>query len=148
MAKSDQGVMALWMAAHYFKKDLAYIGFGASGKQVRDLLHVDDLFEVVWEQTSNLDRYDGQVFNIGGGREGSLSLLETTALCEQITGNRIQFDRRADNRPADVRIYVTDYRRYSGLTSWRPRCGARETLASIFEWLRSEEGSLRKVFFG
>jgi CDP-paratose 2-epimerase len=148
MAKSDQGVMALWVAAHYFKKDLAYIGFGGSGKQVRDLLHVDDLFDVVWEQTSDLDRYGGQVFNIGGGAECSLSLLETTALCEEITGNRIQFDRRVENRPADVRIYVTDYRRYSGLTGWRPRRGARETLVGIFEWVRAEEGSLKKVFFG
>jgi CDP-paratose 2-epimerase len=148
MAKSDQGVMALWIAAHYFKKDLAYIGFGGSGKQVRDLLHVDDLFDVVWEQTGNLDRYGGQIFNIGGGAEGSLSLLETTALCEEITGNRIQFGRLAENRPADVRTYITDYRRYSGLTGWRPQRLARETLASIFDWVRAEEGSLKKVFFG
>jgi CDP-paratose 2-epimerase len=147
MAKSDQGVMALWIAAHYFKKDLAYIGFGGSGKQVRDLLHVDDLFDVVWEQTNELDRYDGQVFNIGGGAEGSLSLLETTALCEEITGNRIHFDRRPENRPADVRIYVSDHRRYSGLTSWRPRRGVRETLVSIYEWVRAEERPLRKIFF-
>jgi CDP-paratose 2-epimerase len=147
MAKSDQGVMALWMAAHYFKKDLAYIGFGGSGKQVRDLLHVDDLFEVVWEQTNELHRYDGQVFNLGGGAEGSLSLLETTALCEEITGNRIHFDRRPENRPADVRIYVSDHRRYSGLTGWRPRRGVRETLVSIFEWVRAEETPLRKIFF-
>jgi CDP-paratose 2-epimerase len=148
MAKSDQGVMALWIAAHYFKKDLAYIGFGGSGKQVRDLLHVDDLFDVVWEQTGDLDRYGGQIFNIGGGAEGSLSLLETTALCEEITGNRIQFGRLAENRPADVRTYITDYRRYSGLTGWRPQRAARETLASIFDWVRAEEGSLKKVFFG
>jgi CDP-paratose 2-epimerase len=148
MAKSDQGVMALWVAAHYFKKGLAYIGFDGSGKQVRDVLHVDDLFDVVWEQTSDLNRYDGQVFNIGGGSECSLSLLETTALCEEITGNRIQFDRRVQNRPADVRIYITDYCRYSGLTGWRPRSGARETLASIFDWVRAEEGSLRRIFFG
>lgn len=148
MAKSDQGVIALWMAVHYFKKGIAYIGFGGSGKQVRDLLHVDDLFDVVWEQTSDLVRYGGQVFNIGGGSEGSLSLLETTALCEEITGNRIQFDRRPENRPADVRIYITDYGRYSELTGWRPRRGPRETLANIFEWLRAEEESLRRVFFG
>ncbi len=147
MAKSDQGVMALWMAAHYFKKDLAYIGFGGTGKQVRDLLHVDDLFDVLWEQVNNMNRYGGQVFNIGGGAECSLSLLETTALCEEITGNRIHFDRRPENRPADVRIYITDHRQYSGLTSWQPRRGARETLASIFNWLRLEESSLRKIFF-
>ncbi len=148
MAKSDQGVIALWMAAHYFKKDLAYIGFGGSGKQVRDFLHVDDLFDAVYEQTGNLDRYGGKIFNLGGGLQNSLSLLETTALCEEITGNRIHFEKRPENRPADVRVYLTDYRLYAGLTGWRPARDARSTLGSIFDWIRAEEGSLRRVFFG
>lgn len=148
MAKSDQGVIALWMAAHYFKKDLAYIGFGGSGKQVRDFLHVDDLFDAVYEQTGNLDRYGGKIFNLGGGLQNSLSLLETTALCEEITGNRIHFEKRPENRPADVRVYLTDYRLYAGLAGWRPARDARSTLGSIFDWIRAEEGSLRRVFFG
>lgn len=147
MAKSDQGVIALWMAAHYFKKDLAYIGFGGAGKQVRDFLHVDDLFEVVHEQARNLDRYNGRIFNIGGGVGCSLSLLETTALCEEITGNRIHLEPHPSNRPADVRIYITDHRLYSGLTSWGPSQDARATLGSIFDWLRAEENSIGKIFF-
>lgn len=147
MAKSDQGVIALWMAAHYFKKDLAYIGFGGAGKQVRDFLHVDDLFEVVHEQTRNLHRYNGRIFNIGGGTGCSLSLLEATGLCEEITGNRIHFERHPGNRPADVRIYITDHRLYSGLSSWIPKRDARTTLLSIFDWLRAEEASIGKIFF-
>jgi len=147
MARSDQGVIALWMAAHYFKKDLAYIGFGGAGKQVRDFLHVDDLFEVIHEQTRNLERYNGRIFNIGGGAGCSLSLLEATSLCEEITGNRIHFERHPGNRPADVRIYITDHRLYSGLTSWRPERDARTTLLSIFNWLRAEEASVGKIFF-
>jgi CDP-paratose 2-epimerase len=148
MAKSDQGVIALWMAAHYYKKDLAYIGFGGSGKQVRDFLHVDDLFHAVYEQTNNLDRYAGRTFNLGGGLANSLSLVETTALCEEITGNRIRFDKRPENRPGDVRLYVTDYRLYGGLAGWRPAMDARSTLQSIFDWIRGNENSLRPVFFG
>lgn len=147
MAKSDQGVMALWMAAHYFKKDLAYIGFGGCGKQVRDFLHVDDLFEVIYGQACDLARYRGGIFNIGGGPVNSLSLLELTALCEEITGNRIQFERHVDNRHADVRIYITDQRRYSTLTAWRPSRDARTTLSSIYDWLRAQESPLRRIFF-
>ena len=147
MAKSDQGVIALWMAAHYFKKDLAYIGFGGTGKQVRDFLHVDDLFDVIHEQASNLDRFNGGLFNIGGGKDCSLSLLETTALCEEITGNHLHFDRRPENRPADVRIYTTDYLQYSGMTGWRPSRDARTTLTGIYDWLRAEENSLKPIFF-
>ncbi|MGA2599623.1 MAG: NAD-dependent epimerase/dehydratase family protein [Bryobacteraceae bacterium] len=148
MAKSDQGVIALWMAAHYYKKDLAYIGFGGSGKQVRDFLHVDDLFHAVYEQTNNLDRYAGRAFNLGGGLANSLSLLETTALCEEITGNRIRFDKQAENRPGDVRLFVTDYRLYGGEANWHPAKNERSTLKSIFDWIRGNENSLRGVFFG
>lgn len=148
MAKSDQGVIVLWMAAHYFKKDLAYIGFDASGKQVRDFLHVDDLVDVVYEQACQLDRFNGRLFNIGGGGAHSLSLLELTALCEEITGNRIRFAREAQNRPADIRIYITDSRRYSNAVSWRPSRDARATLSSIYDWIRTEESSLGQIFFG
>lgn len=148
MAKSDQGVIALWMAAHYYKKDLAYIGFGGFGKQVRDFLHADDLFKAVYEQTNNLDRYAGRTFNLGGGLANSLSLVETTALCEEITGNRIRFDKQLENRPGDVRLYVTDYRLYGGLAGWRPAKDARSTLGNIFDWIRANENPLRRVFFG
>ena len=146
MAKSDQGVIALWMAAHYFKRELAYIGFGGAGKQVRDVLHVGDLFDVVYEQARNLDRFHGEVFNIGGGTACNLSLVETTALCEEITGNRIPFGRMPENRPADVRIYISDHARYSNLTGWRPTRDARSTLASIYDWIRAEEDSLRRLW--
>ena len=57
MGKTDQGVVALWMAAHYFKRPLSYIGFGGTGKQVRDILHVDDLCDLVAEQIRHFDRY-------------------------------------------------------------------------------------------
>ena len=53
MGKVDQGVVAYWMLAHVFRRQLAYIGFGGSGKQVRDLLHVDDLLGLVDLQLSD-----------------------------------------------------------------------------------------------
>ncbi len=89
MGKVDQGVFTYWMLAHHFRRPLQYIGFGGSGKQVRDLLHVDDLLDLMDEQLADPARWDGVTANVGGGREGSLSLLETTALCAEITGNRI-----------------------------------------------------------
>lgn len=68
MAKADQGVIALWAAAHYFERPLRYIGFGGEGKQVRDFLHVDDFCELLLEQIANIDLFAGsQVWNVGGG---------------------------------------------------------------------------------
>src|SRR6516164_7723989 len=89
MAKSDQGVLGLWVAAHYFGRPLEYIGFQGSGKQVRDFLHVADLAELIVEQLSNWDTWRGRTVNIGGGRSNSLSLLECTDLCRRITGHSI-----------------------------------------------------------
>jgi Nucleoside-diphosphate-sugar epimerases len=104
--KVDQGVFTLWMLAHYFKRNLAYIGFGGQGKQVRDLLHVHDLFDLIEQQLNSLAAVSGQVYNVGGGNAVSLSLLETTALCEKLTGNKIRINREVKTRPADLSIYI------------------------------------------
>lgn len=146
MAKSDQGVIALWMAAHYFKRDLSYIGFDGSGRQVRDFLHIDDFCELLLEQIGNFAAYQGRLFNVGGGLARSLSLQETTRLCEEITGNHLQIATVAQTRPADVRIYLTDHRRLSAVNGWRPQRDARATLTDIFEWIRGAEGQVRHAF--
>jgi len=143
MAKSDQGVIALWVAAHYFRHNLNYIGFDGSGRQVRDFLHIDDFCELLLEQIANFDTYDGGLFNVGGGVECSLSLKETTALCEEITGNRLSIAAVAETRPADVRIYLTDHRRLSAIHGWRPCRDARVTLADIFNWIRGAEEQVK-----
>jgi CDP-paratose 2-epimerase len=145
MGRTDQGVIALWMAAHYFRKPLRYIGFGGAGKQVRDFMHVDDICDLVLEQIQNLDSYHGQIFNAGGGLTASLSLLETTRLCEEITGNHIDIASDSKTRPADVRIYVTDSGKLASVRGWKPKRDARATLAGIFNWIRDEEDEIRSV---
>jgi nucleoside-diphosphate-sugar epimerase len=58
------------MLSHYFGRPLAYLGYGGSGKQVRDLLHMDDLLELIEEQLRHPDHWAGTTFNVGGGRAG------------------------------------------------------------------------------
>lgn len=139
MAKADQGVIALWVAAHYFRRNLSYIGFDGSGRQVRDFLHVQDLCELLLEQIGDFDAYQGKLLNAGGGLEYSLSLKEMTTLCEEITGNRIQIAPVEQTRPADVRIYLTDHGRLTAMKGWQPRRDARTTLTDIFNWIRANE---------
>ena len=145
MGKSDQGVITLWMAAHYFRRNLRYIGFNGTGKQVRDLLHIDDLAELVISQLRDMNSYRGQVFNVGGGVPCSLSLRECTDLCREITGNEIIITPVAENRPADLRIYATDHRLISTRSGWQPQRGARRTLSDIFGWIRAEESTIKRV---
>jgi CDP-paratose 2-epimerase len=146
MGKTDQGVIALWAAAHYFRRPLSYIGFGGTGKQVRDIVHVDDLVSLVLDQVRDISRHNGQTFNAGGGAAQSASLRELTAICEEVTGNRIEIAQDTHDRPADVRIYITDHRALTDSTGWSPRHDPRGVVADITDWLRSDESHLRSIF--
>jgi CDP-paratose 2-epimerase len=145
MGKSDQGVLALWMAAHYFKRPLRYIGFGGQGKQVRDVLHVADLADLVRMQIENFSDYNGSVFNVGGGPEHSVSLRECTDLCQQITGTKIEIGHDGSTRKADLRVYLTDHRRISAVGGWKPRRTPADALQDIHRWLASEENRVRSL---
>jgi CDP-paratose 2-epimerase len=143
--KVDQGVFTYWMLAHYFKKPLKYIGFGGQGKQVRDLLHIDDLCRLIGLQVNNLSRLSGSTYNVGGTREVSLSLLETTALAREITGNKIKIGRDLHNRPGDIAIYLTDNKKVTQELKWKPQKPAKLILNDIFNWIRNNEQKLRKL---
>jgi CDP-paratose 2-epimerase len=145
MGKADQGVFTYWALAHRLGRPLRYIGFGGSGKQVRDLLHVDDLVELIDEQLSDPDRWDGITVNVGGGRDGSLSLLETTALCAELTGTEIAVTPSAETRPGDLPFYVSDCTRLFELTDWRPRHAPREILAEIDAWITNDIDVIRRT---
>jgi CDP-paratose 2-epimerase len=139
MGKVDQGVFTHWMLSHHFGVPLSYIGFGARGKQVRDLLHVEDLVDLVERQLLDPDRWDGARFNVGGGRDISLSLLETTAACREITGSEVPIEPVAETRPGDVPVYLSDCAALFSQTDWRPRRSAEQTLRDIHAWIRSDE---------
>jgi CDP-paratose 2-epimerase len=143
MGKVDQGVFSWWLLAHLFGRPLSYIGYGGSGKQVRDLLHVDDLVDLVDEQLGAPERWSGVTANVGGGRECSLSLLETTALCRELTGREVPIGSEAETRPGDVPIYLSDCARLHSLTSWRPRRTPKDVLADLLAWSATHEDELR-----
>jgi CDP-paratose 2-epimerase len=145
MGKVDQGVFTYWMLAHHFRRPLQYIGFGGHGKQVRDLLHVEDMLELLDEQLTDPDRWDGHTVNVGGGTDCSLSLLETTALCAEITGHRVEIGVANETRPGDVPVYISDCTALAAITDWRPRRGAREVLVDIHTWIAEHERQLERT---
>ena len=119
--KVDQGLVSLWVLAHHFGRPLAYIGYGGAGKQVRDVLHVDDLCHLIAEQLQDFDAWDGWVGNVAGGVDHSASLLELTALCRDATGRDTPISAEPVTRPDDVRIFIGDCTRLCERTGWRPR---------------------------
>jgi CDP-paratose 2-epimerase len=145
MGKVDQGVFTHWMLAHHFRSPLSYIGFGGLGKQVRDLLHVEDLVDLVERQLLAPGEWDGRTVNVGGGRECSLSLLETTAICRELTGNEVPIEPVEQTRAGDVPIYLSDCEKIFGLDEWRPRRSAKQVLTDIQEWIAADEQQIAQA---
>jgi CDP-paratose 2-epimerase len=148
MGKVDQGVFTHWMLAFHFKRSLSYIGFGGSGKQVRDLLHVADLAELIDDQLLRPAHWAGAVVNVGGGATCSLSLRETSALCEEITGNRLDVSAIPATRAGDVPIYISDCRALAALSDWTPRRSPRQILLDIHGWIVEHEQLLAGALGG
>jgi CDP-paratose 2-epimerase len=146
MGKVDQGFIVLWMARHLFGGSLSYMGFGGDGLQVRDVLHVDDLYDLVVSQLADLDGNTARSFyNVGGGMENSVSLCELTALCQEISGNRIEIGHVAGTRDADIPYYVSDCSAVTGATGWKPQRNMRKVLEDVWRWLVDNRQQVQSV---
>ena len=143
MGKVDQGVFTYWVLAHRLGRELTYLGYSGSGKQVRDLLHIDDLVDLLEEQLLDPERWAGFKGNVGGGAERSLSLLETTELCRKLTGKTVPIHGKDEARPGDVPIFVSDCSLLYSCTDWRPRRGIQEIFEDINAWIEQNESVVR-----
>lgn len=146
MGKVDQGVVALWVARHIFGGALSYIGFGGTGKQIRDMLHIDDAVELIMRQASDLAQYNGETFNVGGGLANTVSLQELTAICRDVTGNEIAIDQDAENRPADIPAYITDNRKITEACGWQPEKDVRTIVSDVAVWMDDDADRVRRIF--
>jgi CDP-paratose 2-epimerase len=146
MGKVDQGVLTLWVARHYFRKPLQYIGFGGQGKQVRDILHVDDLFDLLLLQMRSLSLWDGRVYNVGGGPELSASLRELTRLCQDVTGREVPVVAAPETSPLDLRLFLTDSRKVRDEFGWYPTRSLRQVVQDTHNWIESQADNLKAVF--
>ncbi len=145
MGKTDQGVVTLWMAKHYWNQSLKYIGYGGTGKQVRDILHVDDLVDLIDMQIHQIEKFEGKIYNVGGGLENSASLVEMTAICEKITGNKITIGSEAQTRTADLRMYITDNSLIEKEIGWKPKKSVQKVFEDIYEWIKENEKQLETI---
>jgi CDP-paratose 2-epimerase len=143
LGHAEQGVFAHWMFSHYFHKPLAYVGFGGRGHQVRDVLHIADLADLIDIQLRQRDRLAGEVFNVGGGAANSVSLRQFTAVCESLTGVHLEIASTPQTRPGDVPVYVTDNARVQARFGWTPSRGVEQIARDLYEWIRAHEQAIR-----
>jgi CDP-paratose 2-epimerase len=145
MGKVDQGVIVLWVAKHFYQQPLTYIGYGGMGKQVRDILHVRDLYRLLEIQINNMDSYNGEIFNVGGGLERTVSLFELTTLCQKYTGNIIPIRSVKEDRKGDIRIYITDNMKISKRSEWKPEITVDQIIKEISLWIKENSEQLKPI---
>jgi CDP-paratose 2-epimerase len=133
----DQG----WVA-HFLIQALAgeSITIYGDGKQVRDILFIDDLVDAFLLAQSNMRRVAGRAFNIGGGARNTVSLCELLQRIERLTGKRPATDWQSW-RVGDQRYYVSDFKRFSEASGWSPRVGVADGLERLQRWLLDERAS-------
>ena len=147
MGKLDQGVVALWVARHVLRAgQLQYFGYEGTGKQLRDVLHVEDLYRLISLQLAHIDALKGQTFNVGGGAAGAVSLRELTAMCQEASGHRLTIGAVPQATPADVRVYVSDCRRAERGIGWTPSIRPPAIVQEIARWVADHRAELLPLF--
>lgn len=144
--KTDQGVFTLWAARHFFGGNLQFTGFGGKGKQVRDLLHPIDLFNLLKSQLSKINTFRADVFAVGGGLTGSTSLLEYTQFCQDLTGNYLNIIENPETAAVDLPWIIMDHSKAHQAFGWKPSMTAKDIAEDIVLWLRENPEELRTIF--
>ena len=126
----DQGWVAHFLYSAMRHNPLVIYG---DGKQVRDVLCVDDLVRAFEAVRTHIRTTRGQAYNVGGGPENTVSLLELLSELEKLIGGRVpyMFD---EPRPGDQLVYVTNYGKLKRDTGWKPQVSVRQTLHRIQDW--------------
>ena len=128
----DQGWVAHFLISSVLGRPITIYG---DGKQVRDILYVDDLLAAFEGAVERIDVTAGQVYNIGGGRENTMSVwTEFHQLLRELLGREVQvgYD---DWRPGDQLVYVSDTSKAQRELGWKPQTSVEEGIEKLFRWV-------------
>ena len=131
----DQGWVAWFTIAALFGKPITIFG---NGKQVRDVLFINDLVSAFWEATKKIEVTNGQAYNIGGGPNFKMSLLQLLKYLENSLGRKIDLD-YDEFRPGDQMVYISDIRKADKEFGWKPEINPEMGVQKIVEWSRSNK---------
>jgi CDP-paratose 2-epimerase len=134
MGKVDQGFVSLWTWKHLNKLPLKYIGFGGNGHQVRDILHVNDLNELIYRQIKKINKINNTTFTAGGGNTNLISLKELTKICESLTGNKVKFLKEKKTSSYDIPYFCTSNFSVSKVYKWKPKKTILNIIADTLNW--------------
>lgn len=143
-ASSDQGWVG-WFCKEAIKKknkDKNHVfQISGNGKQVRDILHAKDMKRLYRDALGNIEKVSGKAFNIGGGLNNSLSLLELFDLIGDILDIRVEF-KMGPARESDQRVFVANLKKITGLINWKPEINPLDGISETIRWLETQTENL------
>ena len=119
--KQDQGFVSLWVWGHLNKKKMKYIGYGGYGNQVRDVLNIDDLCNLIYLQIKKFKKINNKLFTVGGSKISYTSLNQLTSICEKLTKNKIKFSKISKTSIYDIPYYITNNNLVTKNYNWKPK---------------------------
>jgi CDP-paratose 2-epimerase len=120
---------------------IAPFTISGTGKQVRDVLHAEDIINLYFSAIENITEAKGNAFNIGGGIENSLSLLELFSLLENFVEVKLDYN-QLPPRESDQKVFVASLQKVNSLLGWEPKIDVQVGLNKMLEWLRSSNSDL------
>jgi len=145
--KVEQGLVSLWLWKHLNKSNnLYYKGYSGTGNQIRDILFINDLCELVYLQIKNFKKIKNQTFCIGGGIKNSINLNQLTKICEEITKNKIKIRRDLDTSIYDIPFYITSLKKVKKYYNWYPKTDLRIGVYVILEWMKKNYTLIKSHF--
>jgi len=136
----DQGWLTFWAMSCYLNRPVSY--YGHKGKQVRDILFIEDLCRLIEVQLKEINNYSGCAWNVGGGRTNSISLVEATSLMERLMNRKMAVRLQDNVRKGDVVIYITDNTKVSEELNWYPTVSLEKGVNGILKWIADSKDRL------
>ncbi len=137
----DQGWIAWFVISSILGKPITIYG---DGRQVRDILYVNDLVNAYELAVKNIKKTAGKVYNIGGGPDNTLSLLELIDYLEKLLGKKIKFS-FSGWRQGDQLVYVSDIRKAKKDFGWKPETGVKDGVSELYSWVKDNKNLFLKL---
>jgi len=144
--KQDQGFVSLWIWNHLNKINMKYIGYGGLGNQIRDVLHIDDLCDLIFLQIKKMNKINNRLFAVGGSKKSYTSLKQLTKICEKITKNKVKFKKIRKTSIYDIPYFITNINYVTKTYNWKPKRDILKVVSDTFLWLKNNKSKINKYF--
>ncbi len=144
--KQDQGFVSLWIWKHINSQKLEYIGYGGHGNQIRDVLHINDLNDLIFLQVKKFGKIYNNLFTVGGSSNSYTSLRDLTKLCQNLTGNKINITKNTKTSIYDIPYFITDNNKVFRTYRWKPKRTLYDIVKETYLWMINNKEYIKKYF--